>query len=79
MRIEVFQICLQVQIERIIVRKIVQLLGNGNFKIKNGNRSIILEAIVDQSLSIWHVYFGLPNGNNDINELDWLPLVTNLF
>jgi hypothetical protein len=55
------------------------LLGNGNFKIKNGNRSIILEAIVDQPLWIWHVFFGLPNGNNDINALDWLPLVTNLF
>jgi hypothetical protein len=60
MRIEVFQISLQVWIECIIIGKIVQLLGNAN-------RSIILEAIVDQSLWIWHVFFGLPNGNNDIN------------
>jgi len=48
-------------------------------RLKNGNRLIILETIVDQSLWIWHVFFGLPNGNNDINVLDWLPLVTNLF
>jgi hypothetical protein len=34
-----------------------------------------LEAIVDQSLWIWHAFFGLPGGNNNINVLDRSPLV----
>jgi hypothetical protein len=42
----------------------------GQFQDKDGNRSIILEAIADQSLWIWHAFFGLPGGNNDLNVLD---------
>jgi len=37
----------------------------GIFTNKDGNKSIILEAIVDQKLWIWHTYFG----NNDLNIL----------
>ena len=47
----------------------------GDFGNKDGNRSIILEAIADQSLHIWHALFGLPGSNNDINVLDRSPLV----
>jgi hypothetical protein len=50
----------------------------GQFQDKDGVRSIILEAIADQSLWIWHAFFGLPGGNNDINVLDQSPLVANL-
>jgi hypothetical protein len=39
---------------------------------------MILEAIVDQSLWIWHAFFGMPGGNNDINVLDRSPLVVDL-
>jgi hypothetical protein len=42
----------------------------GQFQDKDKNRSIILEAIADQSLWIWHAFFGLPGGNNDINVLN---------
>lgn len=46
------------------------------FQDKDEHKSIILEAIVDQSLWIWHTFFGLLGGNNDINVLDKSPLVT---
>ena len=39
---------------------------------------MILEAIVDHSLSIWHAFFGLPGGNNNVNVLDRSPLIANL-
>jgi hypothetical protein len=50
----------------------------GQFQDKDGLCSIILEAIADQSLWIWHAFFGLPGSNNDINVLDRSPLVANL-
>jgi len=50
----------------------------GQFQDKDGNRSIILEAIADQSLWIWHAFFGLAGGNNNLNVLDRSPLVRNL-
>ena len=50
----------------------------GQFQDKDKNWSIILEAIADQSLWIWHAFFGLPGGNNDINVLDRSPLVSNM-
>ena len=34
--------------------------------------------MADQSLWIWHAYFGLPGGNNDINVLDSSPFLLNL-
>jgi hypothetical protein len=50
----------------------------GQFQDKDGVWNIILEAIADQSLWIWHVFFGLPGGNNDVNVLDRSPLMANL-
>jgi hypothetical protein len=50
----------------------------GQFQDKDKNRSVILEAIADQSLWFWHAFFGLPGGNNDINVLDRSPLIANL-
>jgi hypothetical protein len=49
----------------------------GQFQDKDGFRSIILEAVADQSLWIWHAFFGMPGGNNDINVLDRSPLISN--
>jgi hypothetical protein len=48
------------------------------FQDKDGNKSIILKAIMDQSFLIWHTFFGLPNGNNDISVLDQSLLIHNL-
>ena len=50
----------------------------GKFIDKDGNKSIILEAIADQELWIWHAFFGLAGGNNDLNILDRSLLVVDL-
>ena len=50
----------------------------GDFGDRNGQKSIILEAIVLEDLHIWHAFFGLPHSNNDLNVLDCSPLVENL-
>lgn len=50
----------------------------GDYGNKDGDRSIILEAIADQGLHIWHVFFGLPGGNNDLNVLDRSPVIQNM-
>jgi hypothetical protein len=50
----------------------------GQFQDKDGARNIILEAIADQSLWIWHAYFGLLGGNNDMNALDRSPMLSDL-
>ncbi len=41
-------------------------------------RFITLEDIVDQSLGIWHTFFGLSGVDNDINVLNWSPIIANL-
>ena len=50
-----------------------------SYQDKNKNRSIILEAMCDYRLWIWHAFFGIPSGNNDPNVLDRSPFVRNLF
>ena len=47
----------------------------GDFDDREGKKSIILEAVVDQGLHIWHIYFGLPGSNNDLNVLDRSSLI----
>ncbi len=55
------------------------LIGwQGQFQNKDGKKFIILEVIANQSFWIWHVDFGLPNGNNDINVLNQSLIVTNM-
>jgi hypothetical protein len=49
----------------------------GQFQDKDGFRSVILEAVADQSLWIWHAFFGMPGWNNDVNVLDRSPLISN--
>ena len=60
------------------VWKICPVAWQGDYGDKDSTKSIILEAIVDQCLQIWHVFFGLPGSNNDINVLDRSPLVHNM-
>jgi hypothetical protein len=50
----------------------------GDFGDRDGKKSIILEAIADGGLHIWHAFFGLPGSNNDVNVLDRSPLVYNM-
>jgi len=49
---------------------------------QNAGRSksptIILEAVADYDMWIWHAYFGLPGSNNDINVLEAYHLFANL-
>jgi hypothetical protein len=40
--------------------------------------ALILEAVADQNLHIWHIYFGLPGSNNDLNVLDRSPMIHDL-
>ena len=49
-----------------------------SYQDKNKNMSIILEAVCDYRLWIWHAFFGIPGGNNDLNVLDRSPLVRNI-
>ncbi|CDF37478.1 unnamed protein product [Chondrus crispus] len=45
----------------------------GKFKGKERNPTIVLEAICDGELWIWHAFFGSPGSLNDINVLDRSP------
>jgi len=43
---------------------------HGQFIDKDGNYSITLEVVCNQSLWIWCAFFGMTRTNNDINALD---------
>ena len=42
----------------------------GAFQGKEGSPSIVLDAVCDQKLRIWHAFFGMPGSNNDLNVLN---------
>ncbi|CAM6089268.1 unnamed protein product [Calypogeia fissa] len=50
----------------------------GQYRDKEGNNSVILEAIATKNLWIWHAFIGIPGSNNDINVVDRSPLLVNL-
>ncbi|KAL5806110.1 hypothetical protein ACOSQ4_028843 [Xanthoceras sorbifolium] len=50
----------------------------GQYSRRSGSPTIILEAVADYDLWIWHAYFGLPGSNNDINVLEASHLFSNL-
>ncbi|XP_047314080.1 putative nuclease HARBI1 [Impatiens glandulifera] len=50
----------------------------GQYAGRSGKPTIILEAIADYDLWIWHAYFVLPGTNNDINVLESSHLFSNL-
>ena len=50
----------------------------GQYTGRGGKPTIILEAVADYDLWIWHAYFGMPGSNNDINVLDSSHLFSNL-
>ncbi|GKG21906.1 reverse transcriptase domain-containing protein, partial [Tanacetum coccineum] len=48
---------------------------HGQFKRSTHKYStLMLEAVADQKLWIWHAYFGVPVANNDLNVLYGSPL-----
>ncbi|XP_062086372.1 uncharacterized protein LOC133792481 [Humulus lupulus] len=50
----------------------------GQYDGRSGSPTIILEAVADYDLWIWHAYFGLPGSNNDINVLEASYLFANI-
>jgi hypothetical protein len=46
-------------------------------KNKDGNKSLVMEAIVTKDLWTWHVFIGLPGSSNDINVVDYSPFMVN--
>ncbi|KAE9070794.1 hypothetical protein PF002_g15736 [Phytophthora fragariae] len=49
----------------------------GMFQDKDGDRSIIMEAVATRNLWIRHSYAGIPGSNNDINVIDRSPFMVN--
>ncbi|KAL9453646.1 hypothetical protein AB3S75_009286 [Citrus x aurantiifolia] len=50
----------------------------GQYAGRSGTPTIIMEAVVDYDLRIWHAHFGFPGSNNDINVLEASYLFANL-
>ena len=50
----------------------------GQYTGRSGSPTIILEAVADYDLWIWHAYFGMPSSINHINVLDSSHLFSNL-
>ncbi|KAH9781249.1 dde tnp4 domain-containing protein [Citrus sinensis] len=50
----------------------------GQYAGRSGTPTIILEAVANYDLWIWHAHFGLPGSNNDINVLEASYLFANL-
>ena len=50
----------------------------GQYSDRSRSPGIILEAVADYDLWIWHAFFGLPGSNNDINVLESSHLFANL-
>ncbi|XP_020249351.1 uncharacterized protein LOC109826745 [Asparagus officinalis] len=51
---------------------------SGQYAERGGSPTIILEAVADYDLWIWHAYFGMPGTNNNINVLESSNLFSNL-
>ncbi|XP_073281944.1 uncharacterized protein [Primulina huaijiensis] len=49
----------------------------GQYTGRSGSPTIILEAVADYDLWIWHAFFGMPGSNNDINVLEASNLFSN--
>lgn len=50
---------------------------HGMYQDRDGNITMIMEAVATKDLWIWHSFVGLPGSNNDINVVDRSPLLVN--
>ncbi|XP_073286159.1 uncharacterized protein [Primulina huaijiensis] len=57
---------------------VARLLYIGQYASRSGSPTIILEAVTDYDLWIWHAYFGMLGSNNDINVLVSSNLFSNI-
>ncbi|XP_057545937.1 uncharacterized protein LOC130824930 [Amaranthus tricolor] len=51
----------------------------GQYQGRGGVSTLILEAVADHELWIWHAFFGMPSSYNDLNVLYQSPLLIDLF
>ena len=51
----------------------------GQYQGRAGVATLILEAVADHDLWIWHAFFGMPGSYNDLNVLYRSPLLVDLF
>jgi hypothetical protein len=58
--------------------KNVPLAWQGLYKVHTRECNVILEAVTDQELSIWHAFFGMVGTPNDINMLQRSPMFARL-
>jgi hypothetical protein len=78
MQREDFLGCLVASIACIGLGRIACFLGKGCTKGRNGECSVILEAIADHDMWIWHSSFGLAGTHNEINVLQRSPMFARL-
>jgi hypothetical protein len=78
MQSENFLGCLVASIACNELGRIARLLGKGCTKATNGECSVILEAVADHDMWIWHSFFGIAGTHNDINVLQRSPLFSRL-
>lgn len=50
----------------------------GQYEMKYGKPIVVLEAICDNKLWIWYMFFGIPSSPNDINIMDYSPTMQNI-
>jgi len=46
----------------------------GAYQSRKGKRGIVVEAVCDEELSVWHLFSGTPGSVNDINVMHQCPL-----
>jgi hypothetical protein len=51
---------------------------HGQYLDRDGNKSVVMEAVAGHDLWIWHAYIGIPGSNNDINIVNRSPLTSKL-
>jgi len=47
---------------------------NGAYQSRKGSRGVVVEAVCDEDLWIWHLFVLAPGSLNDINVLNQSPL-----
>ncbi|XP_026398753.1 uncharacterized protein LOC113294577 [Papaver somniferum] len=50
----------------------------GTYRGKDKESSLVLEAVASYDLWFWHIFFGMPGSNNDLNVLAHSPLFDNM-